>query len=376
MAERDTVQVERGVDRVERQFYASQWQLMWLRFRRHKVAIVSAGILFVMYFTALFAPFFGPHDPVQRSLEYREAPPQRIHFFSDEGFHLRPFVYPLVSALDRATYKRTFVEDRSRPTPIRFFVRGFEYTLLGITSDLHFYGTGVEDVPVHIFGADSLGRDVLTRVLYGARISLSVGLVGVTISFFLGILFGGIAGYFGGLVDEVVQRTIEILTSIPRLPLWMGLSAALPLGWPVVRMYFAITVILSLLSWPALARTVRGRFLSLREEDFVIAARLSGMGHLGIIFRHMLPSFMSHIIASLTLAIPGMILGETSLSFLGLGMQAPAISWGVLLRAAQKVQVLALAPWLMIPGIFVIVAVLAFNFLGDGLRDAADPYGR
>ena len=254
-------------------------------------------------------------------------------------------------------------------------MRGYSYKLFGLfESDLHLFGTGVDGVPVHLFGTDSLGRDVFSRTLYGSQISLSVGLVGVAISFFLGILIGGVAGFFGGTVDEVIQRLIEIIISIPPLPLWMGLSAALPTGWPVGKMYFAITVIVSLIGWTSLARVVRGKFLSLREEDFVVAAKLAGRRDVPTIFLHMVPSFLSHIIASLTLAIPTMILAETALSFLGLGMQPPAMSWGVLLKAAQNVHSIALAPWLMIPGLFVIVTVLAFNFVGDGLRDAADPY--
>ena len=246
--------------------------------------------------------------------------------------------------------------------------------LVFFPADIHLFGTGNDDVPVHLFGTDFLGRDLFARTIYGAQISLSIGLVGVAISFFLGIFIGGIAGFFGGVVDEAIQRGIEIIISIPSLPLWMGLSAALPVGWPVLRTYFAITVIVSLLGWTSLARVVRGKFLSLRQEDFVVAAGLSGRRQLPIIFIHMVPSFLSHIIASLTLSIPTMILAETALSFLGLGMQPPAISWGVLLKASQNVHSIALSPWLLIPGLFVIVTVLAFNFIGDGLRDAADPY--
>ena len=286
-------------------------------------------------------------------------------------------MYPFTATTNRETFKRDYHEDRTQPYPLRFFVRGYRYKLLFVLeSDIHLFGTGVAEVPVHLIGTDHLGRDMLARVMYGAQISLSVGLVGVAISFILGILIGGLAGYFGGFVDEAVQRVVEVLLSIPQLPLWMGLSAALPLSWPVVRMYFAITVILSLVGWTRLAREVRGKFLSLRQEDFVVAAQVAGARDVPIIFRHMVPSFLSHIVASLTLSIPLMIIGETSLSFLGLGMQAPAISWGVLLQSAQKVQTLELAPWLMIPALYVIVTVLAFNFLGDGLRDAADPYGQ
>ena len=284
-------------------------------------------------------------------------------------------MYAVKVARDRATFKTTYTVDTTKKFYVRFFVRGYSYNLLGfIRSDTHLFGTGDENIRINLFGADTLGRDVFARVVHGARISLSIGLVGVFISFVLGITLGGIAGYFGGVVDEIIQRVTDFLISIPKLPLWMGLSAALPTSWSVASTYFAITVILSLLGWTNLGRTVRGKFLSLREEEFVIAARLAGGGSVNAIFRHMLPSIFSHIIASLTLAIPMMIIGETSLSFLGLGMQAPAISWGVLLRDAQNVHTLALVPWQMIPGICVIIAVLAFNFLGDGLRDASDPY--
>ena len=358
----------------DRAFYASQWQLMRRRFFRHRVAVGASAVLALLYLSALFSPFLSPHDPVQRSLAYKEAPPMAVRWFA-EGRLRRPFVYPLVSELDRETYENVYQEDRAQGYPIRLLVRGFEYKLFGLfRSDLHLFGTGVADVPVHLFGTDALGRDVFSRTLYGAQISLSVGLVGVAISFFLGILIGGVAGFVGGTVDEVVQRMIEIIIGIPSLPLWMGLSAALPGNWSVLQTYFAITVIVSLIGWTSLARVVRGRFLALRVEDFVVAAKLAGRRDVPTIFLHMVPSFLSHIIAALTLAIPSMILAETALSFLGLGMQPPAMSWGVLLKAAQNVHSIALAPWLMIPGLFVIVTVLAFNFVGDGLRDAADPY--
>ncbi len=361
-------------DRDDRAFYASQWQLMRRRFFRHKVAVGASVVLAILYLSALFAPFLSPHDPRQRSLAYKEAPPMVVHWFA-EGRLLGPFVYPLVSELDRETYENVYQEDRAQRYPVKLLVRGFEYELFGLfSSDLHLFGTGVEGVPVHLFGTDALGRDVFSRTLYGAQISLSVGLVGVAISFFLGIMIGGLAGFVGGTVDEVIQRMIEIIIGIPALPLWMGLSAALPGNWSVLQTYFAITVIVSLIGWTSLARVVRGRFLALRVEDFVVAAKLAGRRDVPTIFLHMVPSFLSHIIAALTLAIPSMILAETALSFLGLGMQPPAMSWGVLLKAAQNVHSIALAPWLMIPGLFVIITVLAFNFVGDGLRDAADPY--
>ena len=355
--------------------YASQWRLVWRKFRRHRLAVGAAVVLILLYAGALFAPFLSPHDPNEKSVDYKEAPPQALHWVDESGFHLRPFVYPLAHEVDRHTFARIYREDRSQRYPVRFFVRGEPYRLFGpVTSDIHLFGTGVPDVPVHLFGADSLGRDVLSRILYGSRVSLSIGLLGVLASFFLGIMIGGVAGYFGGTLDDVIQRSIEIIMSVPQLPLWMGLSAALPRGWTVVQVYFAITLIVSLMAWTGLARVVRGKFLSLRQEDFVVAAKLSGMRNGPIIVRHMLPSFLSHIIASLTLSVPQMILAETALSFLGLGMQAPAISWGVLLQSAQNVHTLVITPWLLLPGIFVIVTVLAFNFVGDGMRDAADPY--
>ena len=339
--------------------------------------MISLAVLAILYLTAALAPFLSPHDPTEKSLAYREAPPQWPGFFDQDGFHLRPFIYALQGEKDRQTFKMVYREDRDRRLTLRFFVRGFSYKLFGVfATDVHLFGVDDESVRIHLFGADPLGRDVFARTLHGGQISLSVGLVGVALSFFLGILIGGLAGYFGGLIDEVAQRGIEILISVPTLPLWMGLSAALPLDWPVVRMYFAITIILSLVGWTTLARVVRGRFLSLREEDCVSGAGLAraAAGTWPTSSFTCCPPSPATLVATLTLAIPSMILGETALSFLGLGMQAPAISLGVLLKAAQNIHTLALAPWLMIPGLFVVVTVLTFNFVGDGIRDAADPY--
>ncbi|HEY63844.1 MAG TPA: ABC transporter permease [Caldilineae bacterium] len=366
-----------GVREEERIYVASQWQLMWWRFRKHKMALVGVVVLVILYFITLTWEFLAPYDPHRYDVKYAYAPPQLPHFFDEEGFHLRPFVYGLKPSRDPETLRMVFEIDKSKRLPLYFFVHGDPYKFWGIwETDLHLFGLENNDQVVFILGADRLGRDVLSRILAGTRISTTIGLVGVTVSFLLGILIGGISGYYGGTVDTVIQRIIEFIRSMPTIPLWLALSAAVPKEWPPVRVYFAITVILSLIGWTWLARTVRGRFLALREEDFVMAARLAGSSEMRIIWRHMVPSFLSYIIAAITLAIPNMILSETSLSFLGLGIRPPAISWGVLLQEAQNLRAVAMAPWLLIPGLFVVVTVLAFNFVGDGLRDAADPYAR
>jgi peptide/nickel transport system permease protein len=364
--------------REQRVFVASQWQLMWWRFRKHKVAVASGLVVIAFYAAVLGADFLAYADPDASEAQRSLMPPQRVYWF--DGGRFGPYVYAVKGARDPQTFKRVYRADPSQKIPIRFFAEGFEYRVFGlIPTTRHLIGVegGLEaGQTVFLLGTDVQGRDLWSRLMYGTRISLTIGLFGVTVSLVLGVVLGGLSGFYGGVADTVIQRTIEILRSIPTIPLWMGLAAALPRDWSVLQVYFAITIIISLLGWTDLARVVRGRFLAMREEDFVVSARLVGCSQMRTIFVHMVPSFMSHIIAATTLALPAMIISETALSFLGLGLRPPAISWGVLLQQAQNVQTVAISPWLMIPAVPVIVAVMAFNFLGDGLRDAADPYGR
>ncbi|XOV84906.1 MAG: ABC transporter permease [bacterium] len=353
-------------------------RLAWLRFRRHRLAMLGGGILVFLYVLAIFCEVISPYTPEQRNARAINAPPMSVRFFDAEGsFHLRPFVYAYDLSINADTWMREYQENLNIRYNLHFFVRGEPYKLWGlIQTDRHLVGVASDgDGYFHWLGTDSLGRDVFSRILYGSRVSLSIGIIGVALTLFLGVLLGGFAGYLGGLIDNVVQRSIEVLQSIPTLPLWMGLSAALPATWSPIATYFGVTIILSLFGWTMLARQVRGRFLAMREEDFVVAARLMGASDTRIVFRHMLPSFTSHIITTATLAVPAMILGETALSFLGIGLRPPVVSWGVLLQQAQNYQVIVMTPWLLLPGAFIVVTVIAFNFLGDGLRDAADPYG-
>lgn len=368
--------VEEKLDiKSERYYYAKQWQLIWWRFRRHRLAMLSSILLGFFYLIAIIPGFMSPYLPQTRFENRQQSPPSKVHIWDENGSLQRPFVYALTRVLDQKTFKYIYTEDTTQRFPILFFVEGDTYKFWGQwETNRHLFGTGLGGPPLVLFGTDELGRDILSRTFYGSRISLSIGFVGVFLSFFIGVTLGGISGYFGGIADEIIQRIIDFLLSIPALPFWMALAAALPRDWSVTKTYFAITVILSIIGWSGLARVVRGKLLALREEDYSLAAQAAGASQPRIIFRHLLPGFTSHLIVSLTLAIPGSILGETTLSFLGLGMQPPAVSWGVLLGDAQDMVVVAQQPWRLIPGAFVVVAVLLFNFVGDGLRDAADPY--
>ncbi len=369
----DPYTVEALTPEQERYYMASQWVLMWFKLKRHRIAVASGAVLAALYLSILISEFLAPYDLHSRHTASIYAPPQALHLFH-EGNFVGPFVYGFTYRLDMETLRREYRPDPAKVYPVRFFCRGDGYEFWGLfESDLHLL-CPAEGGTLFLLGTDRLGRDMLSRIIYGTRISLSVGLFGITISFVLGIVVGGLSGYYGGWVDNLIQRLIEVIRSFPELPLWMSLSAALPVTWNPILIYFGITVILGLLDWTGLARAVRSKLLALREEDFATAAVLMGATPARVIGRHLLPSFMSHLIASATLSIPSMILGETALSFLGLGLRPPITSWGVLLNEAQNINVVALYPWLMLPVAPVIVIVLAFNFFGDGLRDAADPY--
>ncbi len=353
---------------------ASQWRLIWRKFRRHKLARVGIVAVIIIYLVVALAEFLAPTTTDTQTEQYAYAPPQQLQVYSPEhGLGL--YVNGYTMQQDPVTFERTFTSDQTNRIPVGLFVRGAEYRFWGlIPGDLHLIGPVEAGQPFFVWGADRAGRDMLSRIIYGSRVSLSIGLVGVAVSFVLGLLLGGISGYYGGKPDTLIQRVIEFLMAIPTLPLWLSLSAAVPATWGPLTRYFAISVILSVIGWTGMARVIRGRFLSLREEDFITAARLDGASQPRIIFRHMVPSFSSHMIASLTMSVPSMILGETALSFLGLGLQSPAVSWGVLLQDAQNIRAIETAPWLMLPGAAIFVTVLSMNFVGDGLRDAADPY--
>jgi peptide/nickel transport system permease protein len=359
--------------------------LMWWKFRKHKLAVISSIFLIFMYLIGFcFCEFASPYLPDETSVRYKSAPPSDIHIIDSEGKLHTPFVYQLDMKRDLETLRPIYTENTEVMHPIKLFAKGSTYKFWGLwKTDIHLFGLEIQpDIPqedqprVMLFGADRIGRDMFTMTLYGARISLSIGLIGVFLSLSIGIVIGGISGFYGGFIDNLIQRIIEFIRSIPQIPLWMALSAALPLEWPVLKVYFAISIILSLVGWTSMARAVRGRFLAMREEDFILSARLTGSSEGRIILVHMVPSFLSYIIAILSLAVPYMILSETSLSFIGLGLRAPQVSWGTLLAEAQNVRSIALTPWVFWPAVAVITTVLAFNFLGDGLRDAADPYAR
>jgi peptide/nickel transport system permease protein len=360
----------------ERVAVATQLQLTWWRFKKHKVALLSLAVVALFYLAAVFADFLATTEPHRTEAARSYIPPQPIHWLEDGRF--RPHVYALKGKRDPRTFKLVYAPDPAEKRYLVLFAEGYPYEFLGLVpTNRHLVGVsdGKPENSLFLLGTDLLGRDVWSRLMLASRTSLTIGLVGVALSLFLGVLLGGVSGLYGGWVDTVIQRLIEVLRSIPTIPLWMGLAAALPATWSAAQVYFAITIIISLIGWTELARVVRGRFLALRTEDFVTAAELAGASRLRIIFRHMVPSFLSHIIAAVSLALPAMIISETTLSFLGLGLRPPAISWGVLLQDAQNLQALATAPWLLATAGPVIVVILAFNFLGDGLRDAADPYG-
>jgi peptide/nickel transport system permease protein len=369
----DPSSIEAMTEEHVRIYLASQWRLMWWKFKRHKVAVVSGVFLATLYFMILICEFLAPYNLHTRNVDFIHAPPQPVHMFH-EGRFVGPFVYGRKMTLNMDTLKREYTDDTSQVHPIRFLCRGDRYKFWGLwEGNLHLM-CPAENGQLFLLGTDRLGRDLLSRIIYGARVSLTIGLFGVTVSFILGIIIGGIAGYHGGTFDLVIQRIIEVLQSLPSIPLWMALAAIMPVTWSPLVIYFGITIIFGLLDWTGLARAVRSKLLALREEDYVLAAQLMGAKSSRVIGRHLVPGFVSHLIASATISIPGMILGETALSFLGLGLRAPITSWGVLLTEARNVSVVALYPWLLFTMVPVILVILAFNFLGDGLRDAADPY--
>ncbi|WP_051228338.1 ABC transporter permease [Pleomorphomonas oryzae] len=364
-------------DAKEALYRATPRQLMWWRFRKHKLAVISLCVLVFAYLTIAFAEFTAPYDPYEITEMATMQPPQPVHLFDEDWNFQGPFVYGLKRTRDLETAAVIYTVDTDEIVPLRFFVEGPEYLFWGlIPGSIHLFGAEDPDARIYLLGTDTLGRDLLSRLIHGGRTTLTIGILGVFFSFLIGITLGSISGYYGGRTDGAIQRLMEFIRSIPTIPLWMGLAAALPVEWDPLFVYFLITILLSLISWTHLARTVRGSFLSLRGEDYVLAARLLGASEKRIIIKHMLPAMTSYIIAAVTLSVPEMILGETALSFLGLGLRPPVVSWGVLLQEAQSLRVIVQAPWLLLPGLAIVIIVLSFNFLGDGLRDAADPYGR
>ena len=355
-------------------YTATQWQLIWWRFKKHKLSLVGMCILSVFFIMSIFPEFIAPYSPVQRNSDYVMGPPQVLKFRNAEGgFSFIPHIYGVESERNMESLELEYIKVPEKAKPLKLFVRGSEYKLFGIIpGSIHLFG--IENGFVHFWGTDTLGRDLFSRTIYATRTSLSIGVLGLLIAFYIGLLLGGISGYFGGWIDNVIQRFIEFVRSIPTFPLWMGLAAAMPREWSPQRVYFVLTIILGLIGWTSLARRVRSKLISIREEDFITSARLAGAGDFRIIFKHMIPSFMSYIIVDLSISFPSMILSETSLSFIGLGLRPPVTSWGVLLKASQNIRSISSSPWMFIPAIFVILAVLAFSFVGDGLRDAADPY--
>lgn len=352
----------------------SQNQLIWRRFKKHKLALIGLWVLVIMYFVAILGDFFAPYAIDKRMRGLKAAPPTTIHWVSSITGLRTPFIYQVEKTVDEKTRMAIFKEKTDIEYPVQFFVHGDAYKILGfIPGNLHLFGVD-KAVSINLFGTDDISRDLFSRTIIAARISLFIGLAGVFLSFFLGCIIGGISGFFGGVVDEAIQRFIEMLMSIPGLSLWMALSAAIPRNWSVEKTYFGITLVLALVGWTGLARVVRGKLLSLRDLDFVTSAKISGESDLNIIIKHLLPNFASNLIVSITLAIPGMILGETALSFIGLGMQEPGISWGVLLQDTMNLNSLSMSPWKLIPVAFIVTTVLMYNFIGDGLRDASDPY--
>ncbi|MEE9315418.1 MAG: ABC transporter permease [Rhizobiaceae bacterium] len=369
----DLRSIEKLTPEQEKIYFASQLTLMWWKFKQHRVAVWSGVFLLLLYASILFSEFISPWNYQTRHSKHIYVPPQSIHLFH-KGEFVGPFVYDLKRKLNMETMQREYTANTKKPVKLSFFCDGENYNWFGLIPGNNHLVCAPHGKPFYILGTDRLGRDMLSRILQGARISLTIGLIGISVSFLLGITIGGAAGYYGGWVDMIVQRIIEVLQSIPTIPLWLTLSAIMPASWSPIVVYFGITIILGLLDWTGLARAVRSKLLSLREEDYVLAAQLIGASPARIIGRHLIPGFMSHLIASATITIPTMILGETALSFLGLGLREPITSWGVLLNEAQSINVVAVYPWLMWPVVPVIFVIIAFNFFGDGLRDAADPY--